>query len=154
MSLNLNLAFNKVSSINFFLLKIIERAVENAVHHSISSILPTIFQITLGTGVLFTKLGLNYSLVGVSTIAVYSIYTFLVTQERIKIRKAKNLSENKISAFTLDSLTNFEVVKIFQNQKLESNLLVQKILDFIRHSKKTSWTLGLLSGGQMAIFTT
>jgi len=137
--------------------KIIDRgsqAVENAVHHSISSILPTIFQISLGTGVLFTKLGLNYSLVGVSTITLYSIYTFLITQERIKIRKAMNISENKISAFTLDSLTNFEVVKIFQNQKLESNLLAQKILDFIRHSKRTSWTLGLMNGGQIAIFTT
>lgn len=86
----------------------------------IFNIVPTIFELSLVSGILSYQFGSIYALVTVGCVAAYSVFTLAVTQWRIKIRTEMNKADNAAGARALDSLLNYETVKYFGNERFET----------------------------------
>lgn len=58
------------------------------------------------------KCGPPFAIAALSCVSIYSIFTLLVTQWRIKHRLEMNASDNEAGARIIDSLMNYETVKV------------------------------------------
>ena len=74
-------------------------------------------------GILWYLYGISYALVTAVTIGIYVWLTFGITAWRIRIRRKMNDAENEASTRQVDSLLNFETVRIFNNESHELCLL-------------------------------
>ena len=116
------------------------------------NVLPTLAEIGLVCGVLGYTFGASYCSVAVATLAGYISFTVAITTWRTKFRKDMNAFENQASSIAFDSLLNYETVKFFNNEKLETtryNKVLQKYADM---AIKTQTSLSLLNFGQNLIF--
>jgi ATP-binding cassette subfamily B (MDR/TAP) protein 7 len=62
----------------------------------------------------FYKCGLPYALVSLSCIGVYAAYTFSITSWRTKFRMQMNAADQEMGNRAIDSLINYETVKVFK----------------------------------------
>lgn len=119
----------------------------------IFNVIPTAFEFIVVTSILYHSFGPAFAFVGISTMAVYSGFTILVTEYRTKYRKKLNQLENESSGKVVDSFLNYETVKYCGNEVYE----VEKYLNLQKDYEKTAITsqisLGALNFGQFMIFT-
>lgn len=99
------------------------------------------------------NLGADYALVTLSTIAIYTVFTVKVSSLRVEIRKKMNASENRASGKAMDSLLNFETVKLFQNEDHELNRYDRSLVALEKASVRTQSSLSYLNYGQNLIFS-
>ncbi len=99
------------------------------------------------------NLGWEYMAVTLSTITLYTAYTVKVSSWRVGIRKKMNADENSASGKAMDSLLNYETVKLFQNEKHEVDRYDKSLEALEKASIKTQSSLSLLNFGQNAIFS-
>lgn len=84
------------------------------------NIVPTIFELVLVSSILGFKCGAAFAGISFSCVAVYTLYTLLITQWRTKFRVYMNKAENEAGNKAVDSLINYETVKYFNNEKYEA----------------------------------
>jgi ATP-binding cassette, subfamily B (MDR/TAP), member 7 len=95
------------------------RSINFALTALLFNVFPTILEVGLVGGILSYSLGFPYAVVATSTVAVYTIFTVKVSNWRIAIRKHMIAQEAKASGKVVDSLINYETVKLFQNEDHE-----------------------------------
>ncbi|XP_075552447.1 ATP binding cassette subfamily B member 7 isoform X1 [Dermacentor variabilis] len=117
------------------------------------NIVPTIFEVTLVSSVLYYKCGGKFAAVTLGCIGTYSIFTFAITHWRTKFRIEMNKAENEAGAQSIDSLINYETVKYFNNEKFEVENYDRLLAQYQEASLKTTTSLALLNFGQNAIFS-
>lgn len=76
------------------------------------NIVPTVFELALVSTILGLKCGPEYSYVAMGCVATYAAYTLSITQWRTKFRVFMNRAENEASNKAIDSLINYETVKV------------------------------------------
>jgi ATP-binding cassette subfamily B (MDR/TAP) protein 7 len=118
------------------------------------NVVPTIVEVGLVSGILWSKFGLGYALCSVGCIAGYTAFTFAITQWRTKFRIDMNKAENDSGNKAIDSLINFETVKYFDNTEYEVKRYQESLKNYERNAIKTSTSLAVLNFGQNAIFST
>ena len=59
------------------------------------------------------KCGKEFALVTLTCIAGYTLFTFGITQWRTKFRVAMNKADNEAGSLAIDSLLNYETVKVY-----------------------------------------
>lgn len=74
--------------------------------------MPTVFELALVSSVLGMKCGLEYALVALGCVGIYTVFTLAVTQWRTKFRVYMNQAENEAGNKAIDSLINYETVKV------------------------------------------
>lgn len=79
------------------------------------NIVPTIFELALVSTILGMKCGPEYSAVALGCVGVYAAFTLGVTQWRTKFRIHMNQAENEAGNKAIDSLINYETVKVSSN---------------------------------------
>jgi ATP-binding cassette subfamily B (MDR/TAP) protein 7 len=57
--------------------------------------------------------GINFAAVTAMTMVAYSVFTIQTTSWRTKFRKQANAADNKGATVAVDSLINYEAVKVF-----------------------------------------
>jgi len=115
-------------------------------------VVPTVLEIVLVTGYLTQSLGPEFGLVTAATVAVYSAWTIRVTAWRMQVRKDMNAADSSASALVVDSLMNYETVKIFTAERSEAQRYGSRLAQYEDGLRKTATSLALLNFGQQFIF--
>ncbi len=136
--------------------RIIERGVKGVeflLRFMLFSIGPLIVELALIGIVLAVVFDVWYLAVVVVTIALYTWFTFAVTEWRVKIRKVMNEQDTDANQKAIDSLLNFETVKYFGAEKREAKRYDGAMERYVDAALKTSYSLAFLNFGQSLLIT-
>ena len=136
--------------------RIIERgthAIEGVVRHTILHAVPTFLQFIFMAAVIAYQFDIIYVLVVVGMIALYVAFTIRVTSWRIDIRRRMNESDNEANSKAVDSLLNYETVKYFGNEEMESTRYDSSLGVYQKAAISTWVSLAWLNFGQTVIFS-
>lgn len=75
-------------------------------------IIPTAVEISMVCGILSYKCGWNFAAVTIMTMAAYAWFTIKTTAWRTRFREEANVADNKGASASLDSLLNYEAIKV------------------------------------------
>ena len=129
------------------------RGIATVLNAMVFNIVPTIFELSLVTGILAYKCGPQFSMVALGAVGMYSVWTLKYTQWRTKFRIEMNKAENEAGNKAIDSLINYETVKYFNNEAFEAKEYDKSLVQYEKASLKTSGSLALLNFGQNVIFS-
>ncbi|GEM09995.1 mitochondrial ABC transporter ATM [Rhodotorula toruloides] len=135
-------------------------------------VVPTALEITMVCGILSYKFGWDFAAVTLATMAAYSWFTIKTTAWRTKFRKQANAADNRAATMSVDSLINYEAVKVPSSRQLSSSLSLtllpvqyfnneafevaqydRVMKDYTKASVKISTSLAALNIGQNVIFS-
>ncbi|MBT5574513.1 MAG: ABC transporter ATP-binding protein/permease [Alphaproteobacteria bacterium] len=83
-------------------------------------VIPLFVELIFISGVLWFLFGYEFAVVTFLTVTIYSYFTIKTTEWRIKFRRRMNEADEFAATKTVDSLLNYETVKYFNAEKLES----------------------------------
>jgi ATP-binding cassette subfamily B protein len=129
------------------------KAIETLLRFSIFSIVPTVLEVALVFVILWRALDAWVALVTVVTVVIYIAYTMLVTEWRIKFRRAMNEEDSRANTRAIDSLLNYETVKYFGNEEHEAHRYDSAMRGYEHASVKSQTSLALLNVGQAVIIS-
>ncbi|MDG2088600.1 MAG: ABC transporter ATP-binding protein/permease [Arenicellaceae bacterium] len=127
------------------------QSVSRLLNYLTFSVVPTLFELLLVCGILFTSFEISFALVTIGTILIYGVYTIKVTQWRLKYRIKMNKADSAANTAAIDSLLNYETVKYFGNEGYEFERYNSHLLEWESDSVKSQLSLALLNVGQGAI---
>jgi ATP-binding cassette subfamily B protein len=81
-------------------------------------------------------------------ILVYALFTFLVTRWRTRFRVEMNEAESSANTRALDSLLNYETVKVFGNESMEQRRYREALDGWVSSNIKSNVSLSFLNTGQ------
>lgn len=135
--------------------RIIERGtkgIEIVVRFTILNSVPTVLEFVLSAGILLFVYGWTYLAVVAVTVWLYVWFTVKASDWRIAIRREMNRSDTDANTKAVDSLLNYETVKYFNNEEMESRRFDHSMARYEQAATKTWMSLGWLNFGQGVIF--
>jgi ABC-type transport system involved in Fe-S cluster assembly fused permease/ATPase subunit len=126
-------------------------SVSDLLDWTIYTILPTLLEITLVSAYLMTHYDWTFTVITLATVLAYVIFTFSITEWRLRYYRAKNEADTEANARSVDSLLNYETVKYFGNEKHELGRFDVALIQFEEATVKSLKTLAVLNIGQAAI---
>ena len=114
--------------------------------------IPTILELTLSSAVLYYHAGLPLVGLAFMSLAAYVLHTIHTSRWRAKFPKAFNRQDTELSKVAVDSLVNYEAVKIFNNEEFEAKRIDRINARINNTVEKIDYSLGVLHFGQQAIF--
>lgn len=136
--------------------RVMERGVQGVqflLRFLLFSIGPLLIELLMIGVVLFFMFDPWYLVVVLGVIAVYTLFTFKVTEWRVKIRKQMVDQDTDANQKAIDSLLNFETVKYFGAEGREARRYDGAMERYMEASIKTSYSLSFLNFGQAVIIT-
>ena len=130
------------------------RSIAQLLSFLVFNIVPTIFEIVVVCVILFLNFNAWFAIVTLITLSIYFVYTYKVTEWRIKFRVEMNQADSIANSTAIDSLINYETVKYFGNESFESQRYDQNMLKWEKASIKSQVSLALLNCGQGIIIGT
>ncbi|MEE8624853.1 MAG: ABC transporter ATP-binding protein/permease, partial [Acidiferrobacterales bacterium] len=121
---------------------------------TVFNILPTLLEIGLVVGILLAKLDAWFAIITFFTLSIYILFTFFVTEWRMKFRRAMNEMDSKANTVAIDSLLNYETVKYFNNEDYEARRYDDNLRSWESAAIRTQTSLAALNTGQGAIIAT
>jgi len=129
------------------------KAIETLLRFSLFSIVPTVLELVLVFIILWRALDIWVALATMLTVVVYITYTMLVTEWRIKFRRAMNEEDSRANTRAIDSLLNYETVKYFGNEEHEARRFDNAMRGYETASIRSQTSLALLNIGQAIIIS-
>jgi len=136
--------------------RIIERGVKGVeflLRFLLFSIGPLALELALVCLIFAVAFGASYLLIVVATITAYVIFTFRVTEWRVKVRRKMNEQDTTANQRAIDSLLNFETVKYFGAEAREAERYDSAMRGYESAAVTTSLSLAGLNFGQSFIIT-
>ncbi|MEP5758964.1 MAG: ABC transporter ATP-binding protein/permease, partial [Litoreibacter sp.] len=136
--------------------RIIERGVKGVeflLRFLLFSIGPLILELLMIAVILAFVFNIWYLVVVVATLVLYTWFTFVVTEWRVKIRKEMNDQDTDANQKAIDSLLNFETVKYFGAESREAARYDVAMRGYEAAALKTSYSLAFLNFGQALLIT-
>ncbi|HWI27368.1 MAG TPA: ABC transporter ATP-binding protein/permease [Stellaceae bacterium] len=124
------------------------RGTEFLLSYLLFNVVPTLFEIVLVCGILWSFYEASFALATLATIVAYIGFTFAVTDWRIKFRREMNERDSEANTRAIDSLLNFETVKYFANEEREAQRFDTALRAYERAAVKSQTTLSGLNIGQ------
>ncbi len=126
-------------------------AIADLLDWTIYTILPTLLEIAMVTTILVVKFGISFALITLGTIAAYVVFTFSVTEWRLRWYRAANEADTAASARAVDSLLNYETVKYFDNERYEARRYDESLVALEEATVRSLKSLAVLNVGQSSI---
>ncbi len=134
--------------------RVIERGVkgiESIVRFTILNGFPTILEFAIMAAVISYQFGLDYLVIVAVMITAYVWFTIKASNWRIAIRREMNDSDTEANSKAIDSLLNFETVKYFGNEAMETERFDSSMARYEKAATKTWTSLAWLNLGQTVI---
>ena len=136
--------------------RIIERGVKGVdflLRFMLFSIGPLILELSMVAVLFLVLFGWQYMIAVVITIMLYIMFTFRVTEWRVRIRREMNDQDTDANQKAIDSLLNFETVKYFGAELREADRYDGAMRQYEVAAVKTGQSLSFLNFGQALIIT-
>ena len=127
------------------------RGISTLISFALFSILPTLLEIGLVTGILFARYDSIFVGITIGTLIIYIAYTIGVTEWRTHHRRTMNELDSKANTRAVDSLINYETVKYFGNEEFEAKRYDESLQRYERAAIRSQSSLSLLNIGQSSI---
>ncbi len=127
------------------------KAIDFLLRFLIFNIVPLIVELIIVAVIFWVEFGFWYFAVLLATIGVYTLFTFWVTEWRVKIRIRMNEQDQDAHQKAVDSLLNYETVKYFGAEDREAARYDGAMRGYQSAAIKTATSLGLLNAGQALI---
>lgn len=115
------------------------------------NIVPTAAEFLLVALILLGGYGWHYTLVVVTTVALYVLFTLKFSGWRMQFRHEMNRLDSLANGRAVDSLLNYETVKYFNNETKEQVAYDQHLSDWSDAGVKSQTTMSMLNFGQAAL---
>ncbi|MDI1286490.1 MAG: ABC transporter ATP-binding protein/permease [Reyranella sp.] len=136
--------------------RVIERGtqgMEFLIRFTTFNILPTLFEIVLVGGILWSLYDWRFTAVTLGTVAAYIVFSVVLSEWRIKFVRRMNDADTDANAKAIDSLLNYETVKYFGNEPHEARRFDVGRRRYETAAIRSSRTLSVLNIGQGAIIS-
>ncbi len=136
--------------------RVIERGtqgMEFLIRFTTFNILPTLFEIVLVGGILWSLYDWRFTAVTLGAVAAYIVFSVVLSEWRIKFVRRMNEADTDANAKAIDSLLNYETVKYFGNELHEGRRFDVGRRRYETAAIRSSRTLSLLNVGQGAIIS-
>ncbi len=130
------------------------RGISTLISYTLFSILPTLVEISLVLGYLSLQYDIWFSVITITALLIYIVFTVLVTEWRTHFRRTMNDLDSKANVRAIDSLLNYETVKYFGNEEYEARRYDEGLQRFERAAVQSQNSLSLLNTGQSLIIAT
>ena len=127
------------------------RGISQLLGFALFSILPTLVEIALVTGILLASYEPWFALVTLATVAIYIATTVLITEWRLKFRRSMNELDSKANTRAIDSLLNYETVKYFGNEAFEQRRYDEAMQRWERAAILSQTSLSALNAAQSLV---
>lgn len=115
------------------------------------NIVPTLLEIVMVAGILLVAFNASYVFAIVIAVAVYIVFSIVVTEWRTRFVREANARDNQSNSRAIDSLLNYETVKYFNNEQFETDLYDQDLEGWEQARLKNRLSLAALNTGQALI---
>lgn len=127
------------------------RSISSLISYTLYSILPTLVEIALVLGVLFSQYAISFVLITLASLLAYVVFTVSVSNRRIAIRREVNETDSAANTKAVDSLLNYETVKYFNNESFEADRYDSDLRRWESAATRSQISLSMLNLGQQAI---
>jgi len=127
------------------------RGISTLLSYLLFSIIPVVLEFALVAAVLVGKFDWRFAAVTFGAVVVYLIFTIIVTEWRMEIRRRANELDSKANTRAIDSLLNYETVKYFGNEQFEARRYDENLQKYESAAVQNEASLGLLNIGQSLI---
>jgi ATP-binding cassette subfamily B protein len=127
------------------------RGISFLLNFMLFNILPTLLEITLVAVILLNKYDAWYAIITFATLILYIIFTLVVTEWRMVVRREMNDLDSKANTRAIDSLLNYETVKYFGNEKFEASRYDNNLEHWESAAVSNQVSLVALNAGQSVI---
>jgi ABC-type transport system involved in Fe-S cluster assembly fused permease/ATPase subunit len=125
--------------------------IEQVLRFAIFNIIPTLFELTMVTVILWRLFDWRYAATTVSAVGAYIAFTLAFTNYRVRFRRLMNDSDADAQTKAVDSLLNYETVKYFGNERHEAARFDLALAKYERAAVRSQVTLNMLNIGQSVI---
>jgi ATP-binding cassette subfamily B protein len=127
------------------------RAITFILDFLVMSILPTLVELAFVTLLLMRLYPASYGLITLVTVVVYTVFTIWTTEKRQVYRLNANLADDEASGIQVDSITNIETVKYFNNEQVREAQFGKAIRRWFDLSVMSNRLFAAISAGQSFI---
>jgi ATP-binding cassette, subfamily B, heavy metal transporter len=134
--------------------KVVERgtkSIDTMLYFLLFNIAPTLLELTLVLIIFGSRFGTWLVLSTLVMVAIYIVFTRVITDWRAKLREQMNDADTGAVAHAVDSLLNFETVKYFTAEARESERYDRAVSAYARAATRSENSLALLNIGQAVI---
>lgn len=118
---------------------------------TIYTIVPTLLEVVLVCAILVTRFDWTFAAITIATLTAYIVFTFSVTEWRMRWYRAANAADTEANERAVDSLLNYETVKYFGNERHEFGRYDASLVRLEDSTVKSLKTLAVLNIGQSGI---
>jgi ATP-binding cassette subfamily B protein len=127
------------------------RGISTLLSFMVFSVLPTLLEIALVTGLLVVKFDVWFGVITVAAIVLYVSVTFAISEWRTHHRRQMNEMDSKANTKAIDSLLNYETVKYFGNEGWEARRYDENLERYEKAVVKSETSLGFLNAVQAGV---
>ncbi len=115
------------------------------------NILPTLFELALVVAILAVTFAPAFAWLALLSVALYVAFSVAMTEWRTQYVREANQLDSRANTRAVDSLLNYETVKLFGNEQHEAAEYDRFLADWERAQTQSRVTLSLLNLGQSLI---
>ncbi len=127
------------------------KGIDFLLRFTLFNIAPTLIEIIAVAIIFWLKFDWRFSAITLVTVGAYIWFTFRITQWRVNIRRVMNDRDTDANSRAVDSLINFETVKYFGNEELETGRYDQSMQGYEKASIRAQTSLAMLNVGQVFV---